>query len=258
MAAMNFRIELSGLGFAARILLRSHAAEGFCYASRPTMSRADEAKRCHWAKSPAMRAYHDKEWGVPLHDDRKLFEFLILEGAQAGLSWETILNKRANYRRAFDGFDAQKIAGYDARKVRELLKNAGIVRNRLKIRATIANAQAFLTVKKEFGSFDRYIWQFAAGRPRKNERRGSQRVPTSSPESDAMSKDLKRRGFRFVGSTICYAFMQAVGMVNDHARDCFRRNKIRWSGPTFGNERGLGTRGVRLKAAQIDSRDVSR
>jgi DNA-3-methyladenine glycosylase I len=180
-------------------------------------------RRCHWAKSPSMIAYHDKEWGVPVHDDRRLFEFLILEGAQAGLSWETILNKRENYRRAFDRFDPRKIAIYDKRKVRELLANAGIVRNRLKIAATISNAQAFLAVKKEFGTFDRYIWQFVGGRPRQNNRRSSRSIPASTPESDAMSKDLKLRGFRFVGSTICYAFMQATGMVNDHSRDCFRR-----------------------------------
>jgi DNA-3-methyladenine glycosylase I len=191
------------------------------------MNHGQKKKGCHWAKSPLMIQYHDKEWGVPLHDDRRLYEFLILEGAQAGLSWETVLNKRENYRRAFDRFDPQKIARYDARKVRELLSNPGIVRNRLKIRAAISNAQAFLAVKKEFGSFDRYVWQFIGGRPRKNNWRSSQRVPSRTPESEAMSKDLKRRGFRFVGSTICYAFMQAVDMVNDHARDCFRRNRIR-------------------------------
>jgi DNA-3-methyladenine glycosylase I len=185
------------------------------------------ARRCHWAINPAMVEYHDKEWGVPVHDDRRLFEFLILEGAQAGLSWETILNKRENYRKAFDRFDAAKIAQYDKTKVRQLLSNAGIVRNRLKISATISNAQAFLAVRKEFGTFDRYIWQFTGGRPRINSWRGSRHVPATTAESDAMSKDLKRRGFRFVGSTICYAFMQAVGMVNDHAHDCFRRGKIR-------------------------------
>jgi DNA-3-methyladenine glycosylase I len=188
---------------------------------------AASARRCHWAKSPAMMEYHDSEWGVPLHDDRALFEFLILEGAQAGLSWETILNKRKNYRRAFDRFNPSKIAKYDRRKVRELLANAGIVRNRLKIAATISNAQAFLAVRKEFGMFDKYIWQFVGGKPRKNSWLASDKLPASTPESDAMSKDLKARGFRFVGSTICYAFMQATGMVNDHARDCFRRNKIR-------------------------------
>jgi DNA-3-methyladenine glycosylase I len=169
-----------------------------------------------------MAEYHDNEWGVPLHDDRRLFEFLILEGAQAGLSWEIILSKRENYRKAFDGFRAAKIAKYDKRKVRELLANPGIVRNRLKIASTISNAQLFLAVQKEFGSFDRYIWQFVGGSPKKSTRRAGAKVPASTPESDAMSKDLKRRGFRFVGSTICYAFMQATGMVNDHARDCFR------------------------------------
>jgi DNA-3-methyladenine glycosylase I len=189
-----------------------------------TMTRAakSEPKRCHWAQKPLMAAYHDKEWGSPVHDDRVLFEFLILEGAQAGLSWETILNKRENYRRAFDNFDAAKIARYDGRKVRKLLADAGIVRNRLKISATISNAQAFLAVQKEFGTFDKYLWQFVGGRPKKNDWSSSHGIPARSSESDAMSKDLKRRGFRFVGTTICYAFMQAVGIVNDHARDCFR------------------------------------
>lgn len=167
--------------------------------------------------------YHDKEWGAPVHDDRVLFEFLILEGAQAGLSWETILNKRENYRRAFDRFNVAKISRYDAKKVRSLMADAGIVRNRLKIASTISNAKAFLAVQKEFGGFDRYIWQFVGGKPRINKWSSSQRLPASTPESDAMSKDLKRRGFRFVGSTICYAFMQATGMVNDHARDCASR-----------------------------------
>ena len=182
-----------------------------------------EPSRCHWAQGPLLIDYHDKEWGVPIHDDRRLFEFLILEGAQAGLSWETILKKRENYRRAFDSFAASKISRYDAAKVRQLMNNAGIVRNRLKIAAAISNARAFLGVQKEFGTFDRYIWAFApqskiarrAGRKRK--------FVTRTCESDAMSKDLKKRGFRFVGTTICYAFMQAVGMVNDHAPHCFRR-----------------------------------
>jgi DNA-3-methyladenine glycosylase I len=185
-----------------------------------------EKKRCRWAASEKTDAlmveYHDREWGVPVHDDRMLFEFLILEGAQAGLSWSTILKKRENYREAFDGFDAEKIARYDSRKVRELLANAGIVRNRLKISATIGNAKAFLAVRDEFGSFDRYIWGFVGGKTKINRWRSSERLPAMTAESDAMSKDLKRRGFRFVGSTICYAFMQATGMVNDHARDCFR------------------------------------
>jgi DNA-3-methyladenine glycosylase I len=171
-----------------------------------------------------MIEYHDTEWGVPLHDDRGLFEFLILEGAQAGLSWETILRKRDNYRRAFDGFEAAKIARYDKRKVRKLLADAGIVRNRLKIAAAITNAGAFLGVQKEFGSFDRYVWSFVGGKPKRNSWRTSRKIPSRSSESDALSKDLKKRGFRFTGTTICYAFMQATGMVNDHALGCFRRN----------------------------------
>jgi len=173
-----------------------------------------------------MVRYHDEEWGVPVHDDRRLFEFLILEGAQAGLNWETILKKRENYRAAFDGFDPATVAGYQARRVNQLLANPGIVRNRLKIAATISNAAAFLEVQKEFGSFDAYIWRFVGGRPRLNSWRTSKRIPARTAQSDAMSKDLIRRGFRFVGSTICYAFMQAVGMVNDHALGCFRYKEI--------------------------------
>lgn len=169
--------------------------------------------------------YHDREWGVPVHDDRRLLEFLILEGAQAGLSWETILKKRENYREAFDRFDPARIAKYDRRKVRELLANAGIVRNRLKIAATITNAQAYLAVQKEFGSFDRYIWQFVENPSEGNSSKKTRLTRTA--ESDAMSKDLKKRGFRFVGTTICYALMQAIGMVNDHAEDCFRRGALR-------------------------------
>ena len=182
--------------------------------------------RCAWARSPLGIRYHDEEWGVPVHDDRTLFEFLVLEGAQAGLSWETILNKRENYRRAFDGFDAEKIARYDKRKVRALLGDAGIVRNRLKIASTISNAAAFLEVQREFGSFDRYVWQFVGGLRKKNDWKTSRKIPARTAESDALSKDLKARGFRFVGTTICYAFMQAVGMVNDHARDCFRYKSV--------------------------------
>ena len=174
-----------------------------------------------------MVEYHDTEWGVPLHEDRALFELLILEGAQAGLSWETILNKRENYRKAFHRFNPTKIAKYNRKKARELLSNAGIVRNRLKIASTISNAQAYLAVRKEFGTFDKYIWQFVGGEPLKRILGVAQRVPATTAESYAMSKDLKARGFRFVGSTICYAFMQATGMVNDHARDCFRCSKIR-------------------------------
>jgi DNA-3-methyladenine glycosylase I len=166
--------------------------------------------------------YHDEEWGVPVHKDRTLFEFLILEGAQAGLSWSTILNKRENYRKAFDRFDPKRVAQYDRRKVQQLLRDPGIVRNRLKIAAAIQNAKAFLHVQQEFGSFDRYIWQFVGGKPLVNKRKSMRQVPAQTTESDAMSKDLKRRGFKFVGSTICYAFMQATGMVNDHIVDCFR------------------------------------
>jgi DNA-3-methyladenine glycosylase I len=182
----------------------------------------DITNRCAWAKNVFSIPYHDAEWGVPVHDDRLLFEFLVLEGAQAGLSWDTILRKRARYREAFDNFDPAVVARYGKRKVNALLRDAGIIRNRLKIAAAISNAQAFLKVVEEFGSFDAYIWQFTGGRPRVNEWRMPKELPARTAESDAMSKDLKRRGFRFVGSTICYAFMQAVGMVNDHAVDCFR------------------------------------
>jgi DNA-3-methyladenine glycosylase I len=182
--------------------------------------------RCRWAQSPLLIEYHDEEWGVPLHDDRGLFELLILEGAQAGLSWETILKKRENYRSAFDHFDPPKIARYGGRKVSELLADPGIVRNRLKIAATITNAQAFLSVQKEFGGFDEWIWQFVGGKPKTNLFRSSRRLPACTPESNALSDGLRKRGFRFVGSTICYAFMQAAGMVNDHALDCFRRKEI--------------------------------
>jgi DNA-3-methyladenine glycosylase I len=179
-------------------------------------------RRCHWAKSDLMIAYHDAEWGVPLHDDRGLFEFLILEGHQAGLSWEIVLRKREAYRAAFDGFDPKRIAKYDAKKIRALLQNAGLVRNKLKMRAAVENARAFLEVQREFGSFDKFIWQFVDGVPRINHRRAGGAIPATTAESDALSIALKKRGFRFVGSTICYAMMQAVGMVNDHAVECFR------------------------------------
>lgn len=179
-------------------------------------------KRCRWAQDDLSITYHDEEWGVPLHDDQKLFELLILEGAQAGLSWITILRKRENYRKAFDRFDAAKIARYDARKTAALLADPGIVRNRLKIAATIGNARAFLKVQEKCGSFDQYLWQFVGGKPKKNRWEALDQLPARSPESDAMSKDLLKRGFKFVGSTICYAFMQASGMVNDHERSCFR------------------------------------
>ena len=180
--------------------------------------------RCHWAKTPLSIAYHDEEWGVPQHDDPTLFEFLILEGAQAGLSWETILQKRENYRKAFNRFDPAKVARYGDEKIAELLSNAGIVRNRLKIASAIANAQAFLNVRREFGSFDKYVWQFVNGKPIKRKR--DQPVLAKTDISDALSKDLIKRDFRFVGSTICYAFMQAVGMVNDHDWNCFRYSQL--------------------------------
>ena len=181
-------------------------------------------KRCNWARTEPSIAYHDKEWGVPLHDDRALFEFLILEGAQAGLSWETILKKRDNYRAAFDNFDPTRVARYDQRKTDKLLGDPGIIRNRLKVAAAVQNARAFLAVQKEFGSFDAYVWRFVSGRPKKL-RRG-QPLPAQTAESEALSKDLLRRGFKFVGPTICYAFMQAVGMVNDHDPKCFRYKEI--------------------------------
>ena len=182
--------------------------------------------RCSWAKGERYIRYHDEEWGVPVHDDRTLFEFLILEGAQAGLSWSTILNKRENYRCAFDNFDPVRVARYDRKKIMRLLADPGIVRNKLKIASSVQNAKAFLRVQEDFGSFDRYIWQFVGGRPLVNPWK-VRKVPAKTAESDAMSKDLKRRGFNFVGSTICYAFMQAVGMVNDHAADCFRYCALR-------------------------------
>jgi len=183
--------------------------------------------KCRWAwASAAEECYHDYEWGVPLHDDVKLFEFLILEGAQAGLSWRTILDKRAAYRMAFDFFDARKIALYDEHKVAELLSNPGIVRNRLKINAAIKNAQAFLRVQDAFGSFDAYIWQFVNGQPKQNAWQEHAQIPAHSAESERMSLDLQKRGFKFVGKTICYAYMQAVGMVNDHTTDCFRYQEI--------------------------------
>lgn len=181
-------------------------------------------KRCFWARTPLSIAYHDEEWGVPLHDDNRLFEFLILEGAQAGLSWETILRKRDNYRKAFDRFNPAKVAKYDERKIDALLNNDGIIRNRLKINSAVTNARSFLEVKKEFGSFDEYVWRFVNGKPLK--RPAGQPIAAHTEISDALSKDLLKRGFKFVGSTICYSFMQAVGMVNDHDATCFRYKQI--------------------------------
>lgn len=185
-----------------------------------------EIKRCTWPSDELSIRYHDEEWGVPLHDDRGLFEFLILEGAQAGLSWDTILRKRENYRAAFDNFDAERIARYDRRKITSLLKNPGIIRNELKIRSAIQNARVFLEIRDE-GSFDRYIWQFVGGKPIEHGPRSGKEIPATTPMSDAMSKALKKRGFNFVGSTICYAFMQATGMVNDHLVSCFRYEKLK-------------------------------
>lgn len=182
--------------------------------------------RCHWASNELNLPYHDEEWGVPVHDEKKWFEFLILEGAQAGLSWDTILRKRARYREVFDGFDPGKVALYDKKKVRELLRDEGIIRNRLKIDTAIGNAQVFLKVQEEFGSFDRYIWRFVAGQPKQNAWKTHKRVPAKTAQSDALSKDLQKRGFRFVGSTICYALMQATGMVNDHLVTCFRYKEL--------------------------------
>ena len=199
-----------------------------CNSSRSMSNRTRTTPtRCGWAKSDLSIAYHDTEWGVPVHDDRLLFEFLILEGAQAGLSWETILKKRLAYRVAFDQFEIQKVASYGARNVEQLLQNPGIIRNRLKVMSAIENARAALAIQSEVGSLDRYLWSFVNGRSRINHWRTLQEVPATTPEAKAMSKGLIRRGFRFVGPTICYAFMQAVGMVNDHVGDCFRHAEIR-------------------------------
>ena len=188
---------------------------------------ADTRIRCAWSGTdPLYVEYHDKEWGVPVHDDRKLFEFLILEGMQAGLSWITILRKRENFRRAFAGFDPEKVARFGKRDIARLMGDAGIIRNTLKVNGAVANAQAMLRVCEEFGSLDRYLWQFVGGKPRVNRRRGMKDVPASTPQSDAMSKDMKARGFKFVGTTICYAHMQATGMVNDHVTSCFRHREL--------------------------------
>jgi DNA-3-methyladenine glycosylase I len=191
------------------------------------MPQANSIVRCPWAKNIHSIPYHDQEWGVPVHDDRLLFEFLVLEGAQAGLSWDTILRKRARYRQVFDGFDPDLVAGYGKEKVRALLADPGIVRNKLKIAASVGNARCFLEIQREFGSFDAYIWRFVGGFPRQNRWKSLRQVPSKTRESDAMSKELLRRGFRFVGSTICYSFMQATGMVNDHLVFCFRHDKVK-------------------------------
>jgi DNA-3-methyladenine glycosylase I len=195
----------------------------------PKQKTTAERIRCPWAQGDLYSQYHDLEWGVPIHEDRLLFEFLILEGAQAGLSWSTILNKRDNYRKAFDHFDPKRVAKYNKTKQAKLLADPGIVRNRLKVDSAIQNAKAFLDVQREFGTFDKYIWQFVGGKPIQNTRKSLKDVPARTVESDAMSKDLKKRGFNFVGTTICYAFMQAVGMVNDHLVDCFRHSEVKRS-----------------------------
>ena len=192
------------------------------------LTKRKTKRRCDWpGENPLMVAYHDTEWGVPVHDDRTLFEFLILEGAQAGLTWQTVLNKRENYRKAFEKFNAKKIARYGAKDVKRLLSDSGIIRNRLKITATILNAKKFLEIQKEFGSFNAYIWQFVGGKPIDKKFKSLSEMPPTTKESDAMSKDLLKRGFKFVGPTICYAFMEAVGMTNDHTTDCFRYNAVR-------------------------------
>ena len=199
--------------------------------------RVSSPRRCHWVNhDPLYLAYHDEEWGVPLTDDRALFELLLLEGAQAGLSWYTVLKKRENYRRAFDGFDPERIARYDARKRKALLNDAGIIRNRLKIEAAVINARAFLAIMDEEGSFAEFLWKHVGGGPIQRRRRRPSDVPVSTPESDAMSKDLKRRGFKFVGTTICYAFMQASGMVNDHLTGCFRHREVRRLGAALSRD----------------------
>src|SRR5436190_17921687 len=193
----------------------------------PTVDNFKTAKmRCEWARNAFSIRYHDREWGVPQHDDRVLFEFLVLEGAQAGLSWDTILRKRENYRAALDNFDPNKISRYNQRKLDSLMRNEGLVRNRLKILSLVKNSRAFLEVQKEFGSFDRYVWEFVGGKPRVNVIKSLSQIQSRTAESDALSKDLKKRGFTFVGSTICYAFMQAVGMVNDHLVTCFRYGRV--------------------------------
>jgi len=199
-----------------------------------------QKQRCRWATTELGIAYHDREWGVPQHDDRVLFEFLILEGAQAGLSWETILRKRENYRKAFAGFDPAKVARFDAKRIAKLLKDPGIVRNKLKVAGAVKNAKAFLAIQRDFGSFDEYIWRFVGGKPIVNRYKSLKHVPARTPESDAMSKDLAKRGFTFVGSTICYAMMQAVGMVNDHETSCFRYRQVTRAPAPSPSGRGRG------------------
>lgn len=213
--------------------MKASHPEPFCHWGKTVPERqrpADDRIRCAWATSdPLYVAYHDEEWGVPVHDDRKLFEMLILEGAQAGLSWITILRRREGYRRAFDRFDAKRIAAYGPERIQEILGDPGVIRNRAKIESAVTNARAFLEVREQAGSFDGFLWQFVDGEPRQNRRRSLEEVPAETPESRALSKELRRKGFRFVGPTICYAFMQAVGMVNDHVIDCFRHRELKGS-----------------------------
>jgi len=224
--------KISWLMFEAPLQLRGMFCNGrdiftvTLMSSNKKSSPISPARRCRWAANEWNIPYHDSEWGVPVHDDRILFEFLILEGAQAGLSWDTILRKRDHYRKVFDNFDVARIARYDAKKIRSLLADPGIVRNRLKISATIDNARAFLKVQESFGSFDAYVWRFVGGKPKRNKWAAHTGVPARTAESDAMSKDLRKRGFRFVGPTICYALMQATGMVNDHMTTCFRYRQV--------------------------------
>lgn len=192
----------------------------------PKLNSLPNIVRCHWPKNELAVRYHDEEWGVPVHEDRKWYEFIVLDGAQAGLSWDTVLRKRENYRKAFDGFDPAKVARYDKRKLERLLADPGIIRNRLKINSAVSNAKAFLKLQDELGGFDEYIWSFVDGSPTINHWKTPKEIPTRTPISDAMSKDLKQRGFNFVGTTICYAFMQAAGMVNDHLVTCFRHSEL--------------------------------
>src|ERR1700736_1907164 len=226
-ARFRERIILSGR---SRGLSRCRTRNEECIGSETTKTMTTSQKmstgRCTWANSELNIPYHDEEWGVPVHDEHKWFEFVILEGAQAGLSWDTILKKRARYREVLDGFDPEKVARYDKKKVRELLRDAGIIRNRMKIDATIGNARAFIEIQKEFGTFDAYVWRFVGGRPKQNAWKTHKRLPAKTAESDALSKDLQKRGFRFVGSTICYALMQATGLVNDHMPNCFRYARL--------------------------------
>lgn len=232
-------MQEAGPGVRPRIAIQQSVAPAAKPRRTLTAAPGTVRRRCPWCEStPLYRAYHDREWGVPVHSDRRWFEMLVLDGAQAGLSWRTILEKRAGYRRAFDRFDPRKVARYDARKMRSLLLDPGIVRNRLKVASAVTNARAFLEVQREFGSFDRFIWDFTGGRPLQNRRRTLRQVPARTPLSDAVSAELRRRGFKFVGSTIVYALMQAAGMVNDHLVTCFRHREVQALAQASGAKRG--------------------